>query len=179
MPILQHLAHTALQTLFGKRRGERECDRNLSEMAPCVRNRHGKGLIRGVHDGDLRRRHISACHEVSRLRQHIGKAFEVGRYQSDAVIGSCKCGLRQNTVLRLTHAIDQHIIRIGGKDIEKGQRLFSGICRVAVGILLVPITENPEVFPATQKRGIGKNIVRRDRGLGKQLTERVNVLTAI
>ena len=179
MPILQHLAHTALQTLFGKRRGERECDRNLSEMAPCVRNRHGKGLIRGVHDGNLCGRHISACHEMSRLRQHIGKAFEVGRYQSDAVIGSCKCGLRQNTVLRLTHAIDQHIIRIGGKDIEKGQRLFPGICRMAVGILLVPITENTEVFPAAQKRGIGKNIVRRNRGLGKQFTERVNVLTAI
>ena len=33
--------------------------------------------------------------------------------------------------------------------------------------------------PAAQKRGIGKNIVRRDRGLGKQFTERVNVLTAI
>ena len=50
---------------------------------------------------------------------------------------------------------------------------------MAVGILLVPITENPEVFPAAQKRGIGKNIVRRDCGLGKQFTERVNILTAI
>ena len=116
---------------------------------------------------------------MSRLRQHIGKALEVGRYQSDAAVGSCKRGLRQNAVLRLTHTIDQHIIRIGGKDIEKGQRLFSGICRVAVGILFVTIAENTEVFPAAQKCGIGKNIVRRDCGLGKQFTERVNILTAV
>ena len=50
---------------------------------------------------------------------------------------------------------------------------------MAVGVLFVTITENPEVFPAAQERGIGKNIVRRDRGLGKQFTERVNVLTAV